>query len=108
MRTALLAVPVRVVRLIGRDTGFATPVAFTSGQVPGALGLGQLAAAAELPEVPVRPSYPARLPARRPGPAAAAPRPATRRARASSPASAATSGKIAATRGQAGRVLLIF
>ena len=40
----------RVVRLIGRDIGFATPVAFTGEQVPGALGLGQLAAAAELPE----------------------------------------------------------
>jgi len=44
----------RVVRLIGRDAGFATPVAFSGEQVPGALGLGQLAAAAELPEVQVR------------------------------------------------------
>ena len=44
----------RVVRLIGGDAGFAAPVAFSREQVPGALGLGQLAAAAELPEVQVR------------------------------------------------------
>ena len=49
----------RVVRLIGRDIGFAAPVAFSGEQVPGALGLGQLAAAAELPEVQVRLGYPA-------------------------------------------------
>jgi hypothetical protein len=47
------------VRLIGRDVGFAAPVAFRGEQVPGALGLGQLAAAAELPEVQVRLGDPA-------------------------------------------------
>ena len=46
-------------RLIGRDIGFAAPVAFSGEQVPGALGLGQLAAAAELPEVQVRLGDPA-------------------------------------------------
>ena len=51
---ARLAVTERVVRLIGGDAGFAAPVAFSGEQVPGALGLGQLAAAAELPEVQVR------------------------------------------------------
>jgi hypothetical protein len=40
--------------LIGRDIGFASSVTFSGEQVPGALGLGQLAAAAELPEVQVR------------------------------------------------------
>ena len=35
------------------------PVAFSGEQVPGALGLWQLAAAAELPEVQVRLGYPA-------------------------------------------------
>jgi hypothetical protein len=54
-----LALPERVVRLIRRDVGFATPVAFTGEQVPGAPGLGQVAAAAELPEVQVRLGYPA-------------------------------------------------
>ena len=51
--------PKRVVRLIGRDIGFAAPVAFSREQVPGALGPGQLAAAAELPEVQVRLGHPA-------------------------------------------------
>ena len=36
----LLAVPERVVRLIGGIIGFAAPVAFSGEQVPGALGLG--------------------------------------------------------------------
>jgi len=49
------------VRLIGRDVGFAAPVAFSGEQVPGALGLGQLATAAELPEVQVRLGDPAPL-----------------------------------------------
>jgi hypothetical protein len=52
----LLTVSERVVRLIGRDIGFAAPVTFSGEQDPGALGLGQLAAAAELPEVQVRAS----------------------------------------------------
>jgi hypothetical protein len=52
-------VPERVVRLVGRDVGFAAPVAFSGEQVPGALGLGQLAAAAEFPEVQVRLGCPA-------------------------------------------------
>jgi hypothetical protein len=41
-------------------SGFAAPVAFTGEQVPGALGPGQLAAAAELPDVQVRLGYLAR------------------------------------------------
>ncbi len=52
-------VPERVVSLIGRDVGFAAPVAFSGEQVPGAFGLGQLAAWAELAEVQVRLGDPA-------------------------------------------------
>lgn len=51
--------PERVVRLIGRDVGFAVSVAFSGGQVPGALGLGQPIAAPAFPEVQVRLGYPA-------------------------------------------------
>jgi len=36
----LLTVTERVVRLMGRDIGFAAPIAFIGEQVPGALGLG--------------------------------------------------------------------
>jgi len=39
---------------MGRDIGFAAPMAFIGDQVPGTLGLGQPVAAAELPEVQVR------------------------------------------------------
>src|SRR5215472_8906776 len=42
-----------------RGCAFAAPVAFSSQQVPGALGPGQPAAAAELPEVQVRLGGPA-------------------------------------------------
>jgi hypothetical protein len=49
----------RVVPLVGGDAGFAALVASSGEQVPGALRLGQLAAAAELPEVQVRSCCPA-------------------------------------------------
>ena len=44
---------------MGGHIGFAAPAAFSGEQVPGALGPGQLAAAAELPEVQVRLGDPA-------------------------------------------------
>jgi hypothetical protein len=56
---SLLAGAERIGRRIGRDAGFAAPVAFSGEQVPGPSGLGQLVAAAELPEVQVRLGYPA-------------------------------------------------